>query len=124
VLVVLKERIPKTPLEEKEIAVSKNCSYFSIKTEKINRQALLNNSLLRYFRLNGNISEVKTVSENFKVALVDVLQIQNVSVRQHREVDLRQFLVFLESVICGKKELLLYFKQFKCHNHSRLGFTN
>ena len=55
--------------------------------------------ILGEFRMNRNVSEFKTVSENVEIPLVDVEQLSNIFVGQQREVELCQFLVVFIGMI-------------------------
>jgi hypothetical protein len=52
--------------------------------------------------MNCDISNLKGVSENFEVLVVDVVQVGDVLIGQHIEIELSKLLVFVKSVIYEK----------------------
>ncbi len=54
--------------------------------------------------MNSDISDLKCVAEDFEVLVVDVVQVRDVLIGQHGEVELRQILVFVKSVIYQNKQ--------------------
>ncbi len=58
--------------------------------------------------MNSDISDLKCVAEDFEVLVVDVVQVRDVLVGQHGEVELCQFLVFVKSMIYQKNSVLSF----------------